>query len=114
MIKGKVYKHAGDLQRAAEWMEKARNMDLADRCAAAAARAAAPNAAPGPLAAAPPPTPAHPLATVPATTRILNTKSTRYLIPRRRSTTCGEVIALFTKPGDQNLHEMQCMWYEIK
>ena len=25
VIKGKVYKHAGDLQRAAEWMEKARN-----------------------------------------------------------------------------------------
>jgi hypothetical protein len=48
--------------------------------------------------------------------RFLNTMSVRYALRADRRALAESTVALFTKEGDNpsNLHDMQCMWYEIE
>jgi len=48
--------------------------------------------------------------------RYLNTRSTVYLLRDGQIEEAEKTVVLFTKEGDQvnNLHEMQCMWWEIE
>jgi len=47
--------------------------------------------------------------------RYLNTISTAYFLKDNQVENAEKTVVLFTKEGDQvsNLHEMQCMWWEI-
>lgn len=77
--KARIFKHKGDLQTAAELMDEARQLDLADR--------------------------------------YINNKATEYLLHADRVAQADATIALFTRhEGDpqQNLFDMQCMWYELE
>eukprot|EP00290_Baffinella_frigidus_P057134 CAMPEP_0180361566 /NCGR_PEP_ID=MMETSP0989-20121125/12727_1 /TAXON_ID=697907 /ORGANISM="non described non described, Strain CCMP2293" /LENGTH=627 /DNA_ID=CAMNT_0022353277 /DNA_START=61 /DNA_END=1940 /DNA_ORIENTATION=+ len=48
--------------------------------------------------------------------RFLNTISVRYALRADRRVLAETTVSLFTKDGDNpnNLHDMQCMWYEIE
>merc|ERR1712216_49963 len=48
--------------------------------------------------------------------RYLNTRRTVYLLRDGQIEQAEKTVVLFTKEGDQvnNLHEMQCMWWEIE
>jgi N-alpha-acetyltransferase 15/16, NatA auxiliary subunit len=75
--KARIYKHMGDRHTAADIMEQARKLDLADR--------------------------------------YINNKTTEYFLHADRVAEADATIALFTRhEGDpqQNLFDMQCMWYE--
>lgn len=77
--KGRLLKHAGDKNAAADAVIQGRLIDLADR--------------------------------------YINNKATEYLLQANRIEEADATIALFTRhEGDpqQNLFDMQCMWYEIE
>ncbi|KAK1282040.1 hypothetical protein QJS10_CPB22g00985 [Acorus calamus] len=85
-VKGRILKHAGDLPASANLADEARSMDLADR--------------------------------------FLNSECVKRMLQADQvdeEWVSGEVslaektAVLFTKDGDQhnNLHDMQCMWYEL-
>lgn len=77
--KARILKHMGEIQQAADVMEQARKLDLADR--------------------------------------YINNKATEYLLHADRVAEADATIALFTRhEGDpqQNLLDMQCMWYELE
>jgi peptide alpha-N-acetyltransferase len=79
LCKARVLKHHGNLQEAAEVIDKARTMDLADR--------------------------------------YLNTRCTIYMLRADQFERAEKVVVLFTKEeltGQNNLYDMQCMWWETE
>jgi len=79
LCKARVLKHHGNANEAAEIIDKARKMDLADR--------------------------------------YLNTRCTIYMLRADQFERAEKVVVLFTKEestGQNNLHDMQCMWWETE
>lgn len=78
-LKGKIFKHMGEIEKALEQVDEAQRLDTADR--------------------------------------YLNSKCAKYLLRANKIAQAEDMCSKFTRAGvsvTENLHEMQCMWFQIE